>query len=106
MLKDKSFDLEEGKVYGLRSNLVGEVVAKVLSVSDNKVLIQNPVQLAQQHDGSVGLVPAFPLADKDKPISVPLADLLHYEVSADVKHGYTSTTSGLAVPKQSGIITK
>jgi hypothetical protein len=105
MLKDKRVNLEVGSVYAFRSNLIGEVVGKVESVSDEHVFISHPHQLAQLDNGKVGFVPAFPLAKSSIPISVPLADLIHYQVNDDVETGYNTATTGIVVPKKQGIIT-
>ena len=104
MLVDKGNGLEEGVVYGLRSPSVGEIIAKVVSVNDTEVVVQQPLQLVQMQEGA-GLVPAFPMADEDKPVVIPRNNLLYYPVNSDVEAGYSSSTSGLVVPKNQGIIT-
>lgn len=100
MLLDKKYDLEEGTVYGLRSPAIGEVIAKVVSVNDTEVVVQQPLQLVQAGDGNVGLAPAIPFSDDSKPIVMPRKGLLYYHVSDDTKSSYTSATTGLVVPSQ------
>lgn len=97
-------NIQENEVYTFKLNSGEEVVAKVKSIEENFLVIEEPVSVAPNHNG-MGLIPSmFTSTPKDEARLNTNSVSLYGLTDEAIKLKYLEATTGLTVPPTKKII--
>jgi len=92
--------VETGQVYTFKLNSGEELIAKVVSISDDSVKIESPASVAPGPQG-LGLVPSMFTADPDLNPTLNTNSIAMYALTDDsVKMKYIEANTGIKVPEK------
>lgn len=93
-----------GSVVTIKFNSGEEMIAKIISASENELLVENPLSVAPSAQG-VGLIPSLFTADPDQSVTVNTNCIAMFaEVEDSVKMKYIEATTGIKVPEKKLIL--
>ena len=96
--------LEVGKIYTFKLNSGEELIAKVISVNDKEIKVEEPVSVAPGPQG-MGLVPSMFTADPQAETRLNTNSISVYALTDDsVKMKYIQATTGIQVPEKKLIL--
>lgn len=96
--------LKTNSVYTFKLNSGEEVIAKVVSNSNDWVQIENPVSVAPGPQG-LGLVPSMFTSDLDEPIHINIGSVTLYAATDEaVKNKYIEAVTGIRLPEKKLIL--
>ncbi len=88
-------NFENGSVYTFKLSSGEELIAKVVSSTENSVSLSNPLSVAPNPQG-MGLIPSMFTADHDKNIELNTSTVTMYAPSADqIRIKYIEATTGI-----------
>lgn len=97
-------NLEINKVYSIKLNSGEEMVAKVLDITDNYIVILDPLSVAPNRQG-MGLIPSMFTSGQNKNITLNLNSIAMYAESDDtIQTKYLEATTGISVPDKKIIL--
>ena len=92
--------MENGKVFTFKLNSGEELIAKVVEITRDNVIIQEPVSIAPSQQG-MGLVPSMFTADPKGKFTLNTNSIsLYAETEDNVKMKYLEATTGIKVPEK------
>lgn len=92
--------LELDEVYTFKLTSGEEMVAKVVSQTDNTVELSHPLSVAPNHQG-MGLMPSMFTAEPDKNVQLNTNTVTMYGVTVDaIRSKYIEATTGIATPSK------
>jgi hypothetical protein len=91
---------EAGKVYTLKLNSGEELIAKITTVEEQFLSVENPVSVAPGPQG-MGLVPSLFTADHANDVTINMNSVsMVAETEDGVKMKYLEATTGIKVPEK------
>jgi hypothetical protein len=92
--------MENGKVFTFKLNSGEELIAKIIEITRDNVIIQEPVSIAPSQQG-MGLVPSMFTADPKGKFTLNTNSIsLYAETEDNVKMKYLEATTGIKVPEK------
>jgi hypothetical protein len=92
--------MENGKVFTFKLNSGEELIAKIVEITRDNVIIQEPVSIAPSQQG-MGLVPSMFTADPKGKFTLNTNSIsLYAETEDNVKMKYLEATTGIKVPEK------
>lgn len=96
--------MKENEVYTFKLNSGEEVIAKVISINDNHLILEEPVSIAPGPQG-MGLVPSMFTADPKAQVRLNTNSVTLSSPTEDsVKMKYLEATTGISVPSKKLIL--
>lgn len=97
--------LELDKIYTFKLTSGEELVAKVLELSDNNIIISDPVSIAPGPGGGLGLVPSLFTAKQHGHVTLNTNCVtLIANVDENVETKYIQATTGLITPEKKVLV--
>ena len=94
----KQLELDEVYTFKLASG--EELVAKLVSQSDNSIELSHPLSVAPNHQG-MGLMPSMFTAEPEKNVWLNTNTVTMYGVTVDaIRSKYIEATTGIATPSK------
>ena len=82
-----------------------QVIAEILSETELKTVVKNPVALVPDKEGNVNFMPWTPLAEKDVEVEVYNATMVYMTTpDADLVKNYEEIFSPIITPAKKGLI--
>ena len=92
--------MEIGKVYTLKLNSGEELITKVVEITRDNIIIEEPVSIAPSQQG-MGLVPSMFTADPKGKFTLNTNSVsLYAETEDNVRMKYLEATTGIKVPEK------
>ena len=92
--------MENGKVFTFKLNSGEELIAKIVEITRDNIVIQEPVSIAPSQQG-MGLVPSMFTADPKGKFTLNTNSIsLYAETEDNVKMKYLEATTGIKVPEK------
>jgi hypothetical protein len=92
--------MENGKVFTFKLNSGEELIAKIVQITRDNVILQEPVSIAPSQQG-MGLVPSMFTADPKGKFTLNTNSISLYAETEDaVKMKYLEVTTGIKVPEK------
>jgi hypothetical protein len=92
--------MENGKVFTFKLNSGEELIAKIVEITRDNVIIQEPVSIAPSQQG-MGLVPSMFTADPKGKFTLNTNSISLYAETEDaVRMKYLEVTTGIKVPEK------
>ena len=93
-------NIKTNEVYTFKLNSGEELIAKVISVNDKEIKVEEPVSVAPGPQG-MGLVPSMFTADPSSEIMLNTNSITMYGTTEDnVRNKYVEATTGISVPSK------
>jgi hypothetical protein len=90
--------MEIGKVYTFKLNSGEELITKVVEITRDNIMIEEPVSIAPSQQG-MGLVPSMFTADPKGKFTLNTSSVsLYAETEDNVRMKYLEATTGIKVP--------
>lgn len=91
-------NIKEGEVYTFKMNSAEELIAKVVSITETEIVVNEPVSVAPGPQG-LGLVPSLFTVGAKSEVRLNINTIALYALTDEsVKAKYIEATSGLIVP--------
>lgn len=91
-------NIKEGEVYTFKMNSAEELIAKVVSITETEIVVNEPVSVAPGPQG-LGLVPSLFTVGAKSEVRLNTNTIALYALTDEsVKAKYIEATSGLIVP--------
>ena len=91
------------KLFRLQSG--EQVIAEILSETELKTTVKNPIALVPSQDGNVNFVPWTPLAEKDVEVEVYTSTMVYMTIPAEeLVQNYEEIFSPIITPGKKGLI--
>jgi len=91
------------KLFRLQSG--EQVIAEILSETELKTIVKNPVALVPTQGGDINFVPWAPLAEKDVEVEVYTRTMVYMTTAdADLVKNYEEIFSPIITPGKKGLI--
>jgi len=98
-------NLLSDQVYTFKLNSGEELVAKVQSSTDTKVVVIDPVSIAPGPQGGLGLVPSLFTAKQHGPVTLNIHSIaIIAEVDENIHSKYIQATTGLSIPEKKVLV--
>jgi hypothetical protein len=92
--------MENGKVFTFKLNSGEELIAKIVEITRDNVVLQEPVSIAPSQQG-MGLVPSMFTADPKGKFTLNTNSISLYAETEDaVRMKYLEVTTGIKVPEK------
>jgi hypothetical protein len=92
--------MEIGKVYTFKLNSGEELITKVVEITRDNIIIEEPVSIAPSQQG-MGLVPSMFTADPKGKFTLNTNSVsLYAETEDNVRMKYLEATTGIKVPEK------
>jgi hypothetical protein len=92
--------MENGKVFTFKLNSGEELIAKIVQITRDNVILQEPVSIAPSQQG-MGLVPSMFTADPKGKFTLNTNSISLYAETEDaVRMKYLEVTTGIKVPEK------
>jgi hypothetical protein len=92
--------MENGKVFTFKLNSGEELIAKIVEITRDNVILQEPVSIAPSQQG-MGLVPSMFTADPKGKFTLNTNSISLYAETEDaVRMKYLEVTTGIKVPEK------
>jgi hypothetical protein len=92
--------MEIGKVYTFKLNSGEELITKVVEITRDNIIIEEPVSIAPSQQG-MGLVPSMFTADPKGKFTLNTNSIsLYAETEDNVRMKYLEATTGIKVPEK------
>ncbi len=96
--------MEIGKVYTFKLNSGEELITKVVEITRDNIIIEEPVSIAPSQQG-MGLVPSMFTADPKGKFTLNTNSVsLYAETEDNVRMKYLEATTGIKVPDKKLIL--
>ena len=90
--------METGKIYTFKLNSGEEMIAKVLEISQNNVIITEPVSIAPSQQG-MQMIPSMFTAEQRGNVTLNTSAIAFYANTDDnIKDKYIEATTGIKLP--------
>ena len=87
--------LETNEVYTFKITSGEEIISKVLSQTENTIVLSDPLSVAPNQHG-IGLMPSMFTVDNEKPVELNTNTITMYGVTVDqVRIKYIEATTGI-----------
>ena len=92
--------MENGKVFTFKLNSGEELIAKIVEITRDNIVLEEPVSIAPSQQG-MGLVPSMFTADPKGKFTLNTNSIsLYAETEDNVKMKYLEATTGIKVPEK------
>jgi hypothetical protein len=92
--------MENGKVFTFKLNSGEELIAKIVEITRDNVVLQEPVSIAPSQQG-MGLVPSMFTADPKGKFTLNTNSISLYAETEDaVRMKYLEVTTGIKIPEK------
>jgi hypothetical protein len=92
--------MENGKVFTFKLNSGEELIAKIVQITRDNVILQEPVSIAPSQQG-MGLVPSMFTADPKGKFTLNTNSISLYAETEDaVRMKYLEVTTGIKLPEK------
>ena len=92
--------MENGKVFTFKLNSGEELIAKIVEITRDNIVLQEPVSIAPSQQG-MGLVPSMFTADPKGKFTLNTNSISLYAETEDaVRMKYLEVTTGIKVPEK------
>jgi hypothetical protein len=96
--------MEVGKVYTFKLNSGEELIAKVVEMTDNKIIVTEPVSIAPGREG-MQMIPSMFTAEQGTNVTLNTNNVSLFAITDDnIKDKYIEATTGIKLPEKKIIL--